>query len=52
MQRTVTLREGIIIPMMACRAAQNYKPGEAHDEAALLSGAVGAKPIFILENDV
>ena len=35
--------------MMTCCATQNYKPREAHEETALLSGAVGAKPIFILE---
>jgi hypothetical protein len=32
--------------------AQNYKPLEAHEETALLSGAVGAEPIFHLGNDV
>jgi aryl-alcohol dehydrogenase-like predicted oxidoreductase len=37
---------------LAMDVAQNYKPLEAHEETALLSGAVGAEPIFRLGNDV
>jgi aryl-alcohol dehydrogenase-like predicted oxidoreductase len=37
---------------LAMDVAQNYKPLEHHEEIALLSGAVGAEPIFHLENDV
>jgi aryl-alcohol dehydrogenase-like predicted oxidoreductase len=37
---------------LAMDIAQNYKPLESHEEHALLSGAVGAKPIFHLGNDV
>jgi aryl-alcohol dehydrogenase-like predicted oxidoreductase len=37
---------------LAMDVAQNYKPLEPHEETALLSGAVGAEPIFRLGNDV
>ena len=37
---------------LAMDVAQNYKPLEAHEETALLSGAVGTEPIFHLGNDV
>jgi aryl-alcohol dehydrogenase-like predicted oxidoreductase len=37
---------------LAMDVAQNYKPLEPHEEIALLSGAVGAEPIFHLGNDV
>jgi aryl-alcohol dehydrogenase-like predicted oxidoreductase len=37
---------------LAMDVAQNYKPLEHHEEMALLSGAVGAEPIFHLGNDV
>jgi aryl-alcohol dehydrogenase-like predicted oxidoreductase len=37
---------------LAMDVAQNYKPLEPHEETALLSGAVGAEPIFHLGNDV
>ncbi|MGA9716991.1 MAG: aldo/keto reductase, partial [Acidobacteriaceae bacterium] len=37
---------------LAMDVAQNYKPLEKHEEVALLSGAVGAEPIFHLGNDV
>jgi predicted aldo/keto reductase-like oxidoreductase len=37
---------------LAMDVAQNYKPLEAHEETALLTGAVGAEPIFRLGNDV
>src|ERR1700722_19606544 len=37
---------------LAMDVAQNYKPLEAHEEQALLSGAHGAEPIFHLGNDV
>jgi aryl-alcohol dehydrogenase-like predicted oxidoreductase len=37
---------------LAMDVAQNYKPLEAHEETALLTGAVGAEPIFHLGNDV
>ena len=37
---------------LAMDVAQNYKPLEKHEETALLSGAVGAEPIFHLGNDV
>ncbi|MCU1312696.1 MAG: aldo/keto reductase [Acidobacteriaceae bacterium] len=37
---------------LAMDIAQNYKPLESHEEQALLSGAVGAEPIFHLGNDV
>src|ERR1700730_10697194 len=37
---------------LAMDIAQNYKPLESHEEHALLSGAVGAEPIFHLGNDV
>src|SRR5580692_8011018 len=37
---------------LAMDVAQNYKPLEAHEEQALLAGAVGAEPIFHLGNDV
>ncbi len=37
---------------LAMDVAQNYKPLEAHEEQALLSGAHGAEPIFRLGNDV
>jgi aryl-alcohol dehydrogenase-like predicted oxidoreductase len=37
---------------LAMDVAQNYKPLEPHEETALLSGAVGADPIFRLGNDV
>ena len=32
--------------------AQNFKPLEAHEEQALLSGGTGLEPIFKLGNDV
>jgi aryl-alcohol dehydrogenase-like predicted oxidoreductase len=37
---------------LAMDVAQNYKPLEPHEETALLTGAVGAEPIFHLGNDV
>jgi aryl-alcohol dehydrogenase-like predicted oxidoreductase len=37
---------------LAMDVAQNYKPLEAHEEQALLSGGHGAEPIFHLGNDV
>jgi aryl-alcohol dehydrogenase-like predicted oxidoreductase len=37
---------------LAMDVAQNYKPLEPHEETALLSGAVGAEPLFHLGNDV
>jgi aryl-alcohol dehydrogenase-like predicted oxidoreductase len=37
---------------LAMDVAQSYKPLEAHEETALLSGAVGTEPIFHLGNDV
>src|SRR5579859_2934398 len=37
---------------LAMDVAQIYKPLEAHEEQALLSGAHGAEPIFHLGNDV
>ena len=37
---------------LAMDVAQNYKPLEAHEEQALLSGAHGLEPIFHLGNDV
>jgi aryl-alcohol dehydrogenase-like predicted oxidoreductase len=37
---------------LAMDVAQSYKPLEHHEELALLSGAVGAEPIFHLGNDV
>jgi aryl-alcohol dehydrogenase-like predicted oxidoreductase len=37
---------------LAMDVAQNYKPLEAHEEQALLTGAHGAEPIFHLGNDV
>ena len=37
---------------LAMDVAQNYKPLEAHEEQALLSGGHGLEPIFHLGNDV
>jgi hypothetical protein len=37
---------------LAMDVAQNYKPLEAHEEQALLSGGHGVEPIFHLGNDV
>ena len=37
---------------LAMDVAQNYKPLEAHEEQALLSGGHGLEPIFKLGNDV
>jgi len=37
---------------LAMDVAQNYKPLEAHEEQALLSGGVGVEPFFHLGNDV
>jgi predicted aldo/keto reductase-like oxidoreductase len=37
---------------LAMDVAQNYKPIEAHEEEALLSGGHGVEPIFHLGNDV
>ena len=37
---------------LAMDVAQNYKPLEAHEEQALLSGGAGVEPIFHLGNDV
>jgi aryl-alcohol dehydrogenase-like predicted oxidoreductase len=37
---------------LAMDVAQNYKPLEAHEEQALLSGGHGVEPIFQLGNDV
>ncbi len=37
---------------LAMDVAQNYKPLEAHEEQALLSGGKGVEPIFHLGNDV
>ena len=37
---------------LAMDVAQNYKPLDAHEEQALLSGANGVEPIFHLGNDV
>ncbi|HLY40372.1 MAG TPA: aldo/keto reductase [Terracidiphilus sp.] len=37
---------------LAMDVAQNYKPLEAHEEQALLSGGHGVAPIFHLGNDV
>jgi aryl-alcohol dehydrogenase-like predicted oxidoreductase len=37
---------------LAMDVAQNYKPLEAHEERALLSGGHGVEPIFHLGNDV
>ena len=37
---------------LAMDVAQNYKPLEAHEEQALLSGGKGLEPIFHLGNDV
>jgi aryl-alcohol dehydrogenase-like predicted oxidoreductase len=37
---------------LAMDVAQNYKPLEAHEEQALLSGGHGVEPIFRLGNDV
>jgi len=37
---------------LAMDVAQNFKPLEAHEEQALLSGGRGAEPIFHLCNDV
>ena len=37
---------------LAMDVAQNYKPLEAHEEQALLSGGSGVEPIFHLGNDV
>ncbi len=37
---------------LAMDVAQSYKPLEAHEEQALLSGAHGVEPIFHLGNDV
>jgi aryl-alcohol dehydrogenase-like predicted oxidoreductase len=37
---------------LAMEVAQNYKPLEAHEEQALLSGGHGVEPIFHLGNDV
>ena len=37
---------------LAMDVAQNYKPLEPREETALLTGAVGAEPIFHLGNDV
>src|ERR1700742_3137363 len=37
---------------LAMDIAKKYKPLEPHEEPALLSGAVGAEPIFRLGNDV
>jgi predicted aldo/keto reductase-like oxidoreductase len=37
---------------LAMDVAQSYKPLEAHEEQALLSGGHGAEPIFHLGNDV
>lgn len=37
---------------LAMDVAQSYKPLEAHEEQALLSGGVGVEPFFHLGNDV
>jgi aryl-alcohol dehydrogenase-like predicted oxidoreductase len=37
---------------LAMDVAQNYKPIEAHEEQALLSGGKGVEPLFHLGNDV
>jgi aryl-alcohol dehydrogenase-like predicted oxidoreductase len=37
---------------LAMDVAQNYKPLEAHEEQALLSGGHGVEPLFHLGNDV
>jgi len=37
---------------LAMDVAQNYKPLDAHEEQALLSGAHGVEPLFRLGNDV
>jgi predicted aldo/keto reductase-like oxidoreductase len=37
---------------LAMDVAQNYKPLEAHEEQALLTGGHGVEPIFRLGNDV
>ncbi|MGA3263636.1 MAG: hypothetical protein ABSC47_06290 [Terracidiphilus sp.] len=37
---------------LAMNVAQNYKPLDAHEEQALLSGGQGVEPIFHLGNNV